>query len=1007
MTTRSLQIMAGRIVWTLFLAAVPRAAPAAHPLAEQLFQHDPEELFEVTNGALEKDGAGGLLRWRVNTGQTSHLAVRPDHPLFDRLRYYDRLDLEFRIAGGEISGFGLEALGHVSGARQYKVHQTGLAVRTTSTGAWHHRQLDLARPSWFPWDDPDGSGRGGFFRFSALAIASDTVIELRNVRLTRSLLILKPDYELPATWPIKTQSPDGSITYTLPFRVLNASGGPTTIGAEVLSDHRRFKLALEPATAEVTSARIADFTLKATMSKQDLAAVPELYEEAVRLRFAMPEVPEAACLWQSVLVRPLTGLARRQVIVAPDELKRWRAAIDSGDEKAMRLLSYHRVLKTADDFVEKKLLHVPIGHARCSNNYIGDWRAGDAMPEAVHLKTGERQLGTRLASATWQAYLANPGHACETLGEAYLYTGDEKYARKAVELLRLYARDYRELPWGGAFNPPWNRGGATLLCDSRVSTASTYGTNMFFRGHCRLASMTADSPAWTDAIRREVYEGFVVPYATELMKFPGGINNMTDITNHNVLLLGIVFDDAHLVRWATKTAAGVVSRLRDVDADGFSSEGRPLNYHLAGMAEYLPSIAFLENSRLPIPYPKQRLLAAVRMPFLRATLDGIVPNTGDCGRGQRSGRNRHAEHLVALFPRESWLDDVSGEPLRLHLAGRELDRDGWRKLLDPNPRLFPAAGMAILRSGNTSDEQVMATLDYGRNVMHAALDRNQITLCAFGKIFSHGPGSSYNVGSGGITKNDDRRLLSFISHGSLGQNVVVVDAQDQMPAIGKLLAFSAQPDYQVAVSRVDGIRPGVAHVRGLVHTAGLVVVLDRLISDEEHTYDFVYHNFGKLTLGDGWTANAHGRPLARTANYENIVDLERLSGNGPLDLRWDLTEQVTPRQRDDAERQGQTLPAAMLDFRQLRVAGGEVFTGLTGLNNPNKAAMPDEAPSVLHRVRAARAEFAAVLEPHRGRPRVERIEGSGAAVTIRLDDGQRLTVDLDDLCRRYGSGPEN
>ena len=27
---------------------------------------------------------------------------------------------------------------------------------------------------------------------------------------------------------------------------------------------------------------------------------------------------------------------------------------------------------------------------------------------------------------------------------------------------------------------------------------------MLFRGHCRLMSMTADSPAWTDEIRREV-----------------------------------------------------------------------------------------------------------------------------------------------------------------------------------------------------------------------------------------------------------------------------------------------------------------------------------------------------------------------------------------------------------------------------------------------------------------------------------------------------------------------
>jgi len=336
----------------------------------------------------------------------------------------------------------------------------------------------------------------------------------------------------------------------------------------------------------------------------------------------------------------------------------------------------------------------------------------------------------------------------------------------------------------------------------------------------------------------------------------------------------------------------------------------------------------------------------------------------------------------------------------LHLAGREFDPDGWRELLESRPRLFPAAGMAILRSGDTPDEQIMATLDYGRNVMHGALDRNQFTLYAFGKVFSHGPGSSYNVGSGGITRGDDPRLGSFVSHGSLGQNVVVVDAQDQMPAIGKLLAFSEKPDFQVAVSRVDGIQPGVSHMRGLVHTEGLVVVLDRMVSDEEHTYDFVYHNFGTLSLGDGWTAKPHGRPLAKTANYENIVDLEQLAGSGPVRLQWDLAEQVTPRQREEAKRRNETLPPLMLDLWQLPIAGGQVFTGLTGLNNPQTATMPDAAPSVLHRVRGTQVEFATVLEPHRGKSRVKHIKGSGAAVTVTLDSGQQIAFDLDDLYPR-------
>jgi hypothetical protein len=137
----------------------------------------------------------------------------------------------------------------------------------------------------------------------------------------------------------------------------------------------------------------------------------------------------------------------------------------------------------------------------------------------------------------------------------------------------------------------------------------------------------------TPEARARIYKGFVLPYATELMKFPGGISNMTDITNTNRLTLGLVFNDANLVRFALLSEPGLISRLGDIDEDGFSSEGRPPNYHMAAMDEYFPAMAALHNSGLQIKYPKERLIAAVKMLYERATLWDVVPNTGDCGRG--------------------------------------------------------------------------------------------------------------------------------------------------------------------------------------------------------------------------------------------------------------------------------------------------------------------------------------------------------------------------------------
>jgi hypothetical protein len=492
-----------------------------------------------------------------------------------------------------------------------------------------------------------------------------------------------------------------------------------------------------------------------------------------------------------------------------------------------------------------------------------------------------------------------------------------------------------------------------------------------------------------------------VPYVTEIAKFPAPISNMTDITNHNLLLLGIAFDDAHAVRWATKTDGGLISRLLDIDRDGFSSEGRPLNYHFAGMQEYLPSIAYLERSGLKIDYPKDRLLAAIRMPYLRATLTGRVPSTGDCGRGQSAGPTALADHLFQIFPDEKWLLDVGSastpsKKLWLLKTGATTEPEAWKRLLETRPRVFRDAGLAILRTGTTPESQIMATLDYGRNVFHAALDRNQVTLCAFGKVFTHGPGSLYNAGSGGMTRATDHRLDSFCSHASIGHNLILVDRLDQLQAVGRLLAWSPNEQMQAAVSRVDGIRPGVSHTRALVLTQGTVVMLDRVESLQEHTYDFVYHNFGSLSLGQGWQAEPAAGPLGATANYENIVDPQKLNGKGPIQLNWDLTAQDT--------RRGGTAESHTpigLALWQLPVNGGEVYTGITGLNNPDTMVIPEAAPTLIHRVRGRSADFCTVLEPHKGKPRVAYIEAAAGGVTVIWTDGQRLTLSLDGLIRQY------
>ena len=153
-----------------------------------------------------------------------------------------------------------------------------------------------------------------------------------------------------------------------------------------------------------------------------------------------------------------------------------------------------------------------------------------------------------------------------------------------------------------------------------------------------------------------------------------------------------------------------------------------------------------------------------------------------------------------------------------------------------------------------------------------------------------------------------------------------------------------------------------------------MVLLDRITADREHTYDFFYHNLGQLRLGEGWTGRKCEKPLATTLNYESILDLQQLAGQGPVRLDWDLTSQY---------------PAGVgLSLWQLPVKGGEVYTGDTGLNNRTSRTglTPDFAPFLIHRVRAKDEDFITVLEPHKRAARVRQIaalaDAAGGGVVV-------------------------
>ena len=663
---------------------------AAYPPVQKLTEFDAKDLWTVENGSFNtKDGT---ITWSINSGQNSRLAINPTHPLFAKLRYYDRLQFDYRIASGAVSSIEFNALGHVSGPRQYKIHNQRVAIVTTPKRDWHSTELDLADAYWFPWDNPDGDGDEGFFRLDSMALEEGTTVEIRNLRLVRGLIYLKPDYVRPVTLPLKKENEDGSVTYTLDYKVLNTSGQPTTINAEILSKHEKFTVSLDAAGVEVKASKPASFQLSATISADTLANTPELFAEPLQILFSLDRLPGVTTLWQGKLVRPLSKGLRQQVVLPEKTLQTIREKVSAGDEDFKKLIGLAKTVAAADEFVAKELLKIPDSYAHVRNAYPRPWKPGSRMPEAINTETGEKRFGDHVAGQVWREYLALSGQATYHTGMAYLLTGEEKYAEKAVELMELYGLQYQYRPWFVLFDPPYHRG-TPIQSSSRQASNSSYGSNWDFKWFSKMASMVSGSTALTQEARERIYNGFVRPFGCELMKLNAKISNQTDITNHDLFLLGLVFDDATLVHTGLLRDCGLIPRLQDIDDDGFSSEGRPLNYHHAAADEYLPTVAYLENSGLGLDYGKHRILNAIRMPYQRATLTGVVPNAGDCGRGQIVRPSRFADILVSLAPEEKWLHDVGrGSTLESKVqrleTGFQPDRYAWMKALETKPRVF-------------------------------------------------------------------------------------------------------------------------------------------------------------------------------------------------------------------------------------------------------------------------------------------------------------------------------
>jgi hypothetical protein len=509
------------------------------------------------------------------------------------------------------------------------------------------------------------------------------------------------------------------------------------------------------------------------------------------------------------------------------------------------------------------------------------------------------------------------GEAAVDLGLAFQLTGEKRYLQAARDIVLGYADRYLAYPLvdkdGNANASDGGRVFCTLLNEANWLITLCWAYDL-------IASDLSASE------RQHVCRDMLHPAGAQVIRRRNlRIHNIQCWMNSAMGCAALCCGDGELAHHAIRSETGLEAQL----AQGILDDGLwwecSWGYHFYTMTALWP---LTEAARqIGIDVYTERYRALYDAP-LRFAFPGLyLPPLNDSGGGLHLP-DRCETYEIACA---RWRDPRHAGLLR------KVERRGRLALCFGPPDLapeppdraesvnFPSGGIAILRT--PAPEQTLVTLDYGpHGGGHGHPDKLGIILFGAGRVMAPDPGSiQYGV---------PLHLEWFKT--TVSHNTVSVDLSPQKPCTGTLLAFQPGGDVQIAAAAADDAYPGVRFRRTVaLLSGGLVLDLCELSSEEEHLYDWTYHNQGAfssplplrdLTLPIG---TAHG--------YQHIRNPRSARTDEGWTARW-----------DDGD--------AGVSLAMAGVPGAEVLTGI-GPGNP-----PSESlPLVIARRRARSAQFATAL----------------------------------------------
>ncbi len=717
------------------------------------------------------------------------------------------------------------------------------------------------------------------FEIHQLAGAGATRVYLDDIRLMKNPLAVNPSY--PGRW---SRRPDGSQVTVFDLPLNNSSDIPLTVRASVAEGGTldKFEMKLPPATVIAPSGKDAQggapgtarashtLRLKMEVPASVIEKTPAWYGETARIALTVEEIPGLVLYTDLAAGTKPRDPRHPSIFCTPQRMRELQALYkNETTRKRMGRQVRHLVSRGGKELTYKppapRTAATGVKQSLPEDKHVADLVKldGPNLPFAVDQDpaTGQaycKELHEAHRQGHLEAHMTNAGQA-RSLGLAYLVSGRREFAEAAARIMKPYGKLYLELP-------------LTSISQASPAASACSGSTRIGGTYMREDDWPASMAVALDCIRPagvlterdldELAHRVFGPSANNMMDHKVGAMNLQWMIQSSSLMAGLAAELPGVTARAMHDSHGIV-RLCDV---GFLDDGNwwenPSYQNVAKIAAYPALIVGIYNGLVPWDDKLQEIFKAS---YKLYGPDGTSPTLGT---GGKAGFDKDDAAIHALAP---WITDPE---LAWVVYNRKAGRAGGIGLMalfrDGQPAVPPEKTHSPIPDKTTIavdyggiSMRVPGTdrycyVHYGRELTHG--HRNKLSINAYGK------GGWYVRNVAGGYGDDFKDFLETIA----SSTSVMIDGKDADSDTGELLFHKDTEGLSMASAREVGAWKNVEHERSVVLTEGPLIVIDRVLADREHRYDWLYHSRGtRLDLvRDGFAARAE--PLGETRLYGSL-----------------------------------------------------------------------------------------------------------------------------------------